>query len=116
MDDSEEEAKGKGLNIMDKNAIIQSVMGAVIVGSLAYVFSSIGTLKHNQDTQTSQTNTRMEQVESEQKDIWNKYNSDDKQKDAFVKMFYTEKIDRIQSDHQQENKLNEFKIEYYKNQ
>jgi glutamate synthase domain-containing protein 3 len=55
---------------MDFKSILTTIVGAVILGALAYVFNSIGELKHQQDTQS----VKIDQMQSEQKDLWNKYN------------------------------------------
>jgi len=74
---------------MDFKSILTTIVGAVILGALAYVFNSIGELKHQQDTQS----VKIDQMQSEQKDLWNKYNvALDKQVD-FLQMFYGHKLE-----------------------
>ena len=79
---------------MDWKAIMGSVIGAIILGALAFVFNTLGELKHNDDVQ----NTKMDQIESEQRDVWSKYNKNEEEEKRAMTEFY------------------HFQIEYYKDQ
>jgi hypothetical protein len=81
---------------MDKNTIIQGVIGLLLAGlgsAIGWLFNSITELKHNVDI----INVQVQQNSGELNDIWGKYNEAQKGELMKQKTFY------------------DFQIEYYKN-
>lgn len=73
---------------MDFKSILTTVIGAIILGALAFVFNSIGELKHGADT----TSVKIEQMQSEQRDLWTKYNTSLEKQVEFLTKFYEHEL------------------------
>lgn len=74
---------------MDFRTILTTVVGAIILGALTFVFNSIGELKHGQDT----TAVKIDQMQGEQKDLWGKYNNALEKQVDFLQMFYEHELE-----------------------
>ncbi len=77
---------------MDSNKVIPIIIGVIltVVGSLVgYVFYG-----HIQlDAKVSTMESKQEQVISEQRDLWGKYNDEAMYKVEFMKEYYIDKVD-----------------------
>lgn len=102
---------------MDKNAIIQIVMGAVmsiVLGCMGWVFQKLQDLEHEQVLHVTQANNRLDQAESERKDIWGHYNDELVQKFNFMKAYGQDKLDQAENNKQMSEQQLQFEINYWK--
>ena len=76
---------------MDKNTIVQIVIGVVLSGIgyiLGMAFDTIRELKHEQDMMT----VKVEQAQSELRDLWGKYNQALSDQVSFMQLYYEDRI------------------------
>ena len=74
---------------IDNKTVLMAVMGSLI----GYVFYGFIELSAKVDTMA----TELHQVQSEQRDLWNKYNQDQQTKFDFAVKFYEYKLEQEQT-------------------
>lgn len=98
---------------MDRNTIIQSVIGLITLAmgsAVGFLFTSIGELKHGQDTMQKDVDFHTSQLA----DIWGKYNTEQEQKVIFLENYYKDKLAQAQENRAlREQQLN-FIVDYWK--
>ena len=84
-------------------------MGA-LASLVGYVFYGFINLQALVDTVV----TKQDQVISEQRDLWGKFNADQADKFTFATEFWQFKVKEAEDKADARNELMEFKVEYYK--
>lgn len=97
---------------MEISDVDGKTMGMAALASLVgYVFYGFIQLKAD----VGVFGSNQEQVQSEQRDLWNKFNKDQEAKFIFATKFYEFQIQEANDKALAKEELLEFKVEYYKN-
>jgi hypothetical protein len=95
------------LNEVDGKTLAMGALASLV----GYVFYGFINLQAKVDV----IDTNQKQVQSEQRDLWDKYNKDQAEKFRFATEFWEFKVQEAEDKAKAKSELLEFKVEYYKN-